>query len=90
MLPFFSSAVLLSQTGKQMGGGAHLRLPNRQQLHVKWQLCRNTYTLHTRFCTFDADLYARCRCLVTKFLHRSPVGSLHIKSALLVGLVDAM
>ena len=33
--------------------------PNHQRWHAKIRLSRNTYTLHTRLCTFRADLYAQ-------------------------------
>ncbi len=43
---------------------------------AKWKLLSwNSCTFHARFCTFGADLYAQL-CLLTKFLHRSSVGSL--------------
>ncbi len=41
------------------------------------------YTLHTRFCTFGADLYARS-VLINK-IFASELGRKFVKSALLVG-----
>ncbi len=33
-------------------------LPNHQRWHARWKPSQKMYTLHTRFCTFGADLYA--------------------------------
>ena len=42
----------------------------------KWKLSQNTYTLRTLFCTFWRRFAMLGRCSLTKFLHRSSVGSL--------------
>ncbi len=50
----------------------------------KWKLSWNFYTLHTRFCTFCVDLYARS-VLIDK-TSASELSRKFIKSALLVGI----
>ncbi len=58
-------------------------IPNHQQLYAKWKLSRNMYTLHTRFCTFGAHLYAQ-----SVFVNKISAAELRrklSKSALLVG-----
>ena len=50
-------------------------VPNHQWWHAKWKLSQNAYILHTRFCIFGTNSVLS-RCLLTKFLYRSSVGSL--------------
>ena len=48
------------------------------------------YVLHTRFCTFGADLHAKSVLLSKKkFLHRSSVGSL-LRARVLVGCMRGL
>ena len=44
--------------------------------HQRWKLSWNIHTLHTRFFSRLAPIFMLSRCLLTKFLHRSAVGSL--------------
>ncbi len=58
--------------------------PNHQRWYAKWKLSRNTYTLHTRFCTFGADLYAQS--VLSNKISASELSRKFIESALLVGV----
>ena len=51
-------------------------VPNHQRWHAKWKLSWNMHTLHTRFLHVWRRFAMLSRCLVTKFRHRSSVGSL--------------
>ncbi len=51
-------------------------LPNHERWHAKWNLSRNTYTLHTRFLHVLVPTCMLSQCLLAKFLHRSSVRSL--------------
>ena len=62
----------------------HEKDPNQQRWYAKWKLSRNTYTLHTRLCTFGCQFCMLSRCLVTKFL-ASELSRKFTKSVLLVG-----
>ncbi len=64
------------------------RTPNHQRWHAKWELSRNAYTLHTRFCTFRADLLAQS-VLISK-ISASELSRKFVKSALLVGHEDIL
>ncbi len=57
--------------------------PNQQRWNAEWKLSRNTYSLHTCFCTFGADSYAQS-VLINK-ISASELSRNFIKSALLVG-----
>ncbi len=57
--------------------------PNHQWWYAKWKLSRNIYTLHTRFGTFGADLYAQS--VPINKISASERSRKLIKSALLVG-----
>ncbi len=64
-----------------------ISLPNHQQWYAKWKLIRNIYTLHTRFCTFGADLYAQT-VLINK-IFAFELSWKFIKSTLLVGYLPS-
>ncbi len=60
------------------------RMPNHQRWYARWKLSWNMYTMHTRFCTFRADLYAQS--VLTNKISASELSPKFInKSALLVG-----
>ncbi len=60
----------------------HHSCPNHQRWYAKWKLRMCTYTLHTHFCTFGADLCAQS-VLVSKNFCIGSISRKFIKSALL-------
>ncbi len=58
-------------------------LPNHQRWCAEWKLSRNMHTLHTRFCTFGADLHAQS--VIINKVSALELGQKFTKSALLVG-----
>ena len=63
-------------------------LPNHQWWYATWKLSWNTHTLHARFCTFGADLYAQS--VLINEISASKLSRKSIKSALLVGYVPPL
>ncbi len=58
-------------------------LPDRQRWYAKWKLSSDMCTLHTRLCTFGADLYAQS--VLSNKIPALELSWKFIKSALLVG-----
>ncbi len=58
-------------------------IPNHQWWCAKWKLSRNTYALHTLFCTFCSDMSAQLALINTT--SASELSRKFIKNVLLVG-----
>ncbi len=63
----------------------YVGVPNHQWWHAEWKLSWSIYTLHARFGTFGADVYAQS-VLIDK-ISASELTRKFIKSALLVGQI---
>ena len=68
-----------TKSGPMLSAEKHstITTPNHQRWYAKWNLSRNAYTLHARFCTFGTDLYAKSMLInkISAFAAQSEVYS---------------